>query len=100
MKKAYTWRTREDPFEKVREEIKLLYEGSPEITSKHILDILQRENPGKYPDKLLRTLQRRVKELRKTTALVYDYQWLDDNDLNQKTDAAPQLKGVITHEAV
>jgi hypothetical protein len=95
----HTWRTRKDPFEKVREEIKLLYEGSPEITSKQILEILQKEYPGKYPDKLLRTLQRRVKELRKTTALVYDYQWLDDNDLKQKTDAAPKLKGVITHEA-
>ncbi|MGC9513221.1 MAG: integrase catalytic domain-containing protein [Fidelibacterota bacterium] len=95
----HTWRTRKDPFEKVREEIKLLYEGSPEITSKQILEILQREYPGKYPDKLLRTLQRKVKALRKTTALVYDYQWLDDNDPKQKTDAAPKLKGVISHEA-
>jgi hypothetical protein len=37
----------------------------PWQTSRQLLDRLQSEVPGTYPDKLLRTLQRRVKQWRR-----------------------------------
>ena len=37
-------------------------------TSRELLERLQSEYPGVYPDKLLRTLQRRVKAWRRTVA--------------------------------
>ena len=37
------------------------FEAEPWRTSRQLLERLQAECPGRYPDKLLRTLQRRVK---------------------------------------
>lgn len=59
------WRTRRDPFEHVWEEelIPLLSEN-PDIQAKTLLEYLQEKNPELWPDQLLRTLQRRVKNWR------------------------------------
>ena len=61
---ARTWRTREDPFAGVWEEVRLLLEVNPGLEAKTIFEDLQRRYPGRYADGALRTLQRRVKRWR------------------------------------
>lgn len=65
-KKEHTWRTRKDPFEDDWEEVKEMLEIEPGLEAKTLFEYLQRENPGKYSDGQLRTLQRRVKVWRAT----------------------------------
>lgn len=60
--KAHCWRTRKDPFEAVWvSELEPLLEIEPELTGITLWDHLDEKYPGQYPEKLLRTLQRRVK---------------------------------------
>lgn len=60
--KVRHWQTRQDPFEGVWESIiRPQLELHPKLLSITILEQLQEKFPGEYPDKLLRTLQRRVK---------------------------------------
>ncbi len=61
-----TWRTREDPFEGVWEEIKQKLTVNPGLEAKTLFDALQRDKPGKFSDGQLRTLQRRIKVWRAT----------------------------------
>lgn len=63
------WRTRKDPFEGVWPTIVGWLETSPDQSAKGLLEQLQREHPGTYPDGHLRALQRRVKEWRRQMAL-------------------------------
>jgi len=59
------WKTRSDPFSKVcEEELVPLLETSPKLEARTLLEYLQRIYEGQYPDKLLRTLQRRVRQWR------------------------------------
>lgn len=59
------WRTRKDPFEGVWEtELLALLEQHATLQAKTLLEVLQERYPGRYPDPLLRTLQRRVKQWR------------------------------------
>jgi len=67
-KPVHNWRTRKDPFEPVWDaEIVSLLEKSPHLQAQTILANLQMEHPGQYPDGMLRTLQRRVREWRATS---------------------------------
>jgi len=61
VKKEHTWRTRNDPFAGVWEEVKKLLETNPGLEAKTLFKHLQRQYPGKFSDGKLRTLQRRVK---------------------------------------
>ena len=57
------WKTRIDPFEAVwKSELVPLLATSPKLEARTLLEELQRRHGGQYPDKLLRTLQRRVKQ--------------------------------------
>ncbi|HDO7821928.1 TPA: IS21 family transposase [Legionella pneumophila] len=58
-----TWRTRTDPFKEVwASEIEPMLRQSPTLSPLTVLEYLQSVHGGEsYPDKLLRTLQRRVK---------------------------------------
>ena len=69
----HSWRTRKDPFDGVWPEILLWLQDNPEATAKSLLDRLQREQPSRFPEGQLRTLQRRIREWRRvmTRALVY-----------------------------
>jgi hypothetical protein len=58
------WRTRKDPLEAVWPRVVTWLESEPDATAKGLLQRLQSEVPGTFPDGLLRTLQRRVKEWR------------------------------------
>lgn len=62
------WRTRKDPFEAVWPRVVTWLESEPDATAKGLLQRLQSEAPGSFPDGLLRTLQRRVKEWRRLAA--------------------------------
>ena len=56
------WKTRKDPFEAVwTSELVPLLENDHELTGMTLWDHLDDQYPGQYPEKLLRTLQRRVK---------------------------------------
>lgn len=58
------WRTRNDPFEGVWDEVTAQLAEHPDLQALTLLEWLQDCYPGAYPDKLLRTLQRRVKAWR------------------------------------
>lgn len=67
-KRPRHWRTRKDPFEAVWPRVMTWLESEPDATAKRLLQRLQSEAPGAFPDGLLRTLQRRVKEWRHLAA--------------------------------
>jgi hypothetical protein len=58
------WRTREDAFAGVWDEVVAKLQGDAELQALTLLEDLQERYPGQYPDTLLRTLQRRVKAWR------------------------------------
>ena len=57
----HTWRTREDPFSEVWEEVNDKLEINPGLEAKTLFEDLQLRYPGRFADGELRTLQRRVK---------------------------------------
>jgi hypothetical protein len=66
--KAIRLRRRPDPFAAVDAQLREWFETEPWRTSRELLERLQLQYPGVYPDKQLRTLQRRVKAWRRTIA--------------------------------
>ena len=61
------YRTRQDPFVEVWcEELVPMLQTIPHLRATTILAELQRRHPGRYPDRLLRSLQRRVAHWRAT----------------------------------
>jgi hypothetical protein len=60
------WRTREDAFTEVWEEIRQEIDVNPGLEAKTLFEWLQRKYPGQYADGQLRTLQRRIKVWRAT----------------------------------
>jgi hypothetical protein len=60
----HTWRTREDPFAAVWEELRTLLEVNPGLQAKTLFAYLQRRYPGRFEDGQLRTLQRKLKTWR------------------------------------
>ena len=63
-KQIRNWRTREDPFEQVWDDVKLKLEVNGGLEAKTLFEWLQREYPGYFSDGQLRTLQRRIKQWR------------------------------------
>jgi len=66
MKKEHTWRTRNDPFEDVWQEVAQMLSAEPGLEALTLFQHLQRTYPGNYQDGQLRTLQRKVKKWRAT----------------------------------
>lgn len=60
----HTWRTREDPFAEVWEDVRAKLEINPGLEAQTLFEDLQRRYPGRFSDGQLRTLQRRVKSWR------------------------------------
>ena len=58
------WRTREDPFIDVWEEVRQQLERTPHIQAKALFKSVQQKYPWKFTDGQLRTFQRRVKAWR------------------------------------
>jgi hypothetical protein len=61
VKAEHTWRTREDPFSEVWEEIEEKLQINPGLEAKTLFEDLQRRYGGQFADGQLRTLQRRLK---------------------------------------
>jgi len=61
-----TWRTREDPFVEVWDEVCEQLETSPGLQAKTLFLWLQRKYPGRFEDGQVRTLQRRLRQWRAT----------------------------------
>ena len=59
--KVHWWRSRKDPFESTWLELRRWAEAEPALTARQLLQRLQAQYPGSYPDSQLRTLQRRLK---------------------------------------
>jgi hypothetical protein len=62
------WRTRPDPFEAVAASLRTWFDEKPTLKATDLLAKLQAEFPGCYPDRLRRTLQRRVRAWRQEIA--------------------------------
>lgn len=62
LKQPRTHRTRKNPFREIWSEVTSLLREAPGLQVKTIFHHLQRENPGKFQDGQLRTLQRHIKE--------------------------------------
>lgn len=60
----HRWKTREDAFKDVWEEVRVNLTINPGLEGKTIFRYLQRKYPGKFEDGQLRTLQRRIKAWR------------------------------------
>src|SRR5712692_5112468 len=60
----HAWRTREDPFAAIWEELRALLEVNPGLQAKTLFEYLQRQYPGQFPHGQLRTLQRKLKAWR------------------------------------
>ena len=58
------WRTREDPFADVWEEVREKLELSPGLQANTLFAWLQQRYPGRFPNGQLRTLQRRLRQWR------------------------------------
>jgi hypothetical protein len=61
-------RRRPDPLKDVAAELEAWFEAEPGATGRQLLDSLQAAHPDEYPDKLLRTVQRRLKVWRRDRA--------------------------------
>jgi hypothetical protein len=66
--KAPRGRRRPDPLLTATPRLREWFEAEPWRTSSELLERLQGEQPGLFPDRLLRTLQRRLKEWRREAA--------------------------------
>lgn len=64
VKGEHTWRTREDPFAEVWDEMRVKLGLNPGLEVKTLFEDLQRRYPGQFADGQLRTLQRKVKRWR------------------------------------
>ncbi len=60
------WRTREDPFREVWDDVREMLDTNPGLKAKTIFEYLQREYPGEFQDGQLRTFQRGIKVWRAT----------------------------------
>ena len=66
LRKERSWRTRPDPFAEVWEDVRKQIATSPGLEAKTLFEAMQREQPGRFADGQLRTLQRRLKSWRAT----------------------------------
>jgi hypothetical protein len=87
--KPRSWRTRKDPFDGVWPQILLWLQENPEATAKALWDRLHQEQPGRFPQGQLRTLQRRIREWRRVMARELVYGCMND----QENKARPEVVG-------
>ena len=63
-KTARTYRTRNDPFEAVWDDVQQRLEVEPRLKAKTLFEWLQQSQPGQFPDSTRRTFERRVNKWR------------------------------------
>ena len=65
IKQPRIYRTRQDPFENIQNEIRISFETNPNLTAQEILNDLIKKYPNNYQAGQIRTLQRRLANWRK-----------------------------------
>lgn len=88
------WRTRDDPYEGLWEQITAWLTVNPERTGVDIFQELQSLYPGRYRPTQLRTLQRGLQKIRARLLVTFDDQW-GDNMLNS---SLPELRAEVIAE--
>jgi len=73
--RPHDWRTRQDPFEGLWEEITTWLVARPELTAAEIFRELERLYPRRYRSTQARTLRRGVQKLRARLLITFDDQW-------------------------
>lgn len=58
------WRTRKNPFEDLWPRIEQILRDAPGVQAKMVFELLQREEPDRFQDSQLRTLQRQIRRYR------------------------------------
>lgn len=91
------YRTRDDPFATVWQEIEQELTARPDRTAKALFADLQHRYPGEFPATQLRTLQRRVKEWRVRAILAFDDRWLAEEMLVKQSLPLP-LRAIVAQE--
>jgi hypothetical protein len=94
-----TYRTHPDPFEAVKTELHQWFLAAPDRPVKFLLQELQAHYPGQYPDNLLRTLQRRVREWRREVILAFDDGLIREDALLTQSLPAP-LRAIPVPDAM
>jgi len=64
IKVGHSWRTRDDVFEGVWQEVEELLWNAPMLQAKTVFDYLQNKYSGRFAEGQLRTLQRRFRDWR------------------------------------
>lgn len=64
MKQPRSWRTRPDPFAEDWSEIAAMLAATPGLEAQTVLDLVEAKRPGRYNERHLRTLQRRIRRWR------------------------------------
>ena len=64
MRQEHRWKTRQDPFEEVWEDVERFLKEDAKFEATTLFAWLQREYPGRFSDGQLRTLQRKIKRWR------------------------------------
>ena len=85
-------RRRPDPLAAVTEQLQAWFDAEPSQTGLQLLERLQTEYPGLYPDALLRTVQRRVKIWRAEKAHELVFGAVRQSSGIERTAAAPGLR--------
>lgn len=88
----HTWRTRADPFDGVWKEAQSWLESEPGRTAKSLLIQLQGQYPSRYSGGQLRTMQRRVREWRRSILVTFNAEWLEQDRFGP-TPHAPKTVG-------
>jgi hypothetical protein len=78
-------RRRPDPLVAVTDDLHSWFDADPSLSGRQLLDRLQAEHPGEYPDGLVRTVQRRLKNWRSAMA----HELVFGRDQNACREAAP-----------
>jgi hypothetical protein len=86
------WRTRADPFAEVWAVVEERLAADPTRTAKELFREVQADDPGRFPDGQLRTLQRRVQQWRATVILTFDSTWLEEDRLTGSV-MPPRIRG-------
>ena len=102
------WRTREDPFEAVWEEVKSFFELNNGLEAKTVFEYLQGKYPGQFSDGQLRTFQRRIKVWRAVEGPAKEVYFpqrhqpgkLSQSDFTHMTDLGVTIDGVLFEHLV
>ena len=73
--RPHDWRTRQDPFEGVWEEVRAWLQERPDLTTAEIFRELERRDRGRWRATQARTLRRGVQKLRARLLVTFDDQW-------------------------